>query len=98
MNLLSILGFDSDKLWWYRDLALGSVASIAAMWTIVLLPAKTSFDLKVSVASALIAVACCLVSPNRFVILGIVLGVVAIQGWVAVLIATSIKAWFTALA
>jgi hypothetical protein len=36
MNRLpEALGFDRKRLWWYRDIALGTFSSIAALWAVI---------------------------------------------------------------
>lgn len=85
-HISRVLGYESKKLWWYRDIALGTVASIATLWAVVALCfQKSSFDMKLGILCIFVAVACCLISPNRLVLIMIVFGVVSIQSWFAVI-------------
>ena len=83
-NLKEILGFDMGMLWSYRDTALGTVASIAALWAIVaLLSPPNDFDRHLGVICIAIAIVCCGISPNRGMLVAVVFGFVAAQAWFA---------------
>jgi len=85
-----IFGFDPRRMWWYRDIALGTVAAIATAWVVVgiasLLADPTPFDVGLTLVSALVAIVCCEVSPNRALLFCLAVGFVAVQGWIAVAI------------
>ncbi len=67
-RLADIFGFDAKRTWWYRDLALGTVAAIATLWSIVLFIGNSGgFDFKIAAVCALVAVGACAISPNRLV-------------------------------
>jgi len=85
-------GYDSKKLWWYRDIALGTVASIATLWAVVALGfQKSSFDTKLGFLCIVVAAVCCLVSSNRLVLIMMVFGVVSIQSWFAVIFSLDLR-------
>jgi hypothetical protein len=49
-KIAEIFGFDRKKLWWYRDIALGTVASITALWGVVSLYVEHSnFDTRIGI-------------------------------------------------
>jgi len=97
-KLAEIFGFDSKKLWYYRDLALGTVASIATLWAIVALGfEKGEFDRRVGIICVGIVVVCCALSPNWHLILGVAAGVAAIQGWFAVAFSGDSRSWWVAV-
>lgn len=77
-----VLGFESKKAWWYRDLGLGTVASMATMIALALAYEATLADLGVAIVCAIIAIGCCEISPNRLMLYGASVGVVAIQSWI----------------
>ena len=96
--LRRIFGFDPGMIWWYRDLALGTIASIAMLWAIValFLVEPNDFDRRLGIACVVIAVVCCVISPNRLVLFGMVAGVVAVRGWFAVVLSEGVKGWWIA--
>jgi len=97
-SLADIFGFDRQKLWWYRDIALGTVAAIASLWAVSALAAEQSgYDLKLGIGSAIVALSCCVISPNRLMLFGVVLGVIAIQAWFAVLFSHDSRSWWIAI-
>ena len=81
-TLREVLGFESKKAWWYRDLALGTVASMATMIALAMAYEATLPDLGVAIVCAIIAIGCCEISPNRLILYGASVGVVAIQSWI----------------
>jgi hypothetical protein len=96
-KIAEIFGFDNKKLWWYRDIALGTVASIAALWGEVNLYLEHStFDTKIGIVSVAVSIACCAISPNRLMLFGMVFGVIASQGWFALLVTRDPRCWWIA--
>ncbi len=92
------IGFERKKLWWYRDLALTVTAWMLTGYSVSSLappgdPAERAFGL----ACALMALVACIVSPNRHVIFLNVLGLVAVQGWLAVIRTEDRRAWLLAV-
>jgi hypothetical protein len=82
----------------YRDLVLGTLASIATLWSVTLLfIGDSEFDTRLTIGFALLAAILCLLSPNRKVLVGMVLGVVAVQGWFAILFSRDKRAWIIAV-
>jgi hypothetical protein len=96
-KIAEIFGFDRKKLWWYRDIALGTVASIAALWGVVNLYVEHSnFDTKIGIVSVAVSIACCAISPNRPMLFGMVFDVIASQGWFALLVTRDPRCWWIA--
>lgn len=101
MNWLKgTFGYDERRLWWYRDLALGTVASIAALWSFaeLLFVPYDRFDFRIGLICILVAVACCVISPNRLVLFSMVVAVVALRGWsVVAQFPREIRSWMVAV-
>ena len=98
-SLKEIFGFDGRLAWWYRDLALATIAGIALLEAVALLLVRDgAFDLRVAMACIVIAVVCCLLSPNRHLIFGIAVGIVAVQGWFSVVVTRDHRSWWIASA
>ena len=101
MNWLKgTFGYDERRLWWYRDLALGTLASIAALWSFaeLLFVPYDRFDFRIGLVCILLAVACCVVSPNRLVLFMMVVAVVALGGWFVVArFPREVRSWIVAV-
>jgi hypothetical protein len=96
-KIAEIFGFDRKKLWWYRDIALGTVASITALWGVVSLYVEHSnFDTRIGILSVAVSIACCAISPNRLVLFGVVFGGIASRGWFALLVTRDPRSWWIA--
>jgi hypothetical protein len=97
-RVAEILGFDRKKLWWYRDIALATVAIVGSLWGVVaLFSEKSDFQIRFGTACVVIAAVCCGISPNRLMLLGSVSIVVAVQGWFAVLLSHNQLGWWVAI-
>jgi hypothetical protein len=97
-KLGSIFGFDRRKLWWYRDIALITVAAIMTLWIIVAITGTTSvFNRRVATGAAAIAFLCFLLTPNRLLLFAGVLGIVALQGCFAVVFSGDRRSWLIAV-
>jgi hypothetical protein len=97
-RLAQIFGFDKRKAWWYRDLALTTIAAIMALWAIiVLMEPESSFNRRLGIGSAAIAILCWAITPNRVMLFGGVTGIVALQGWFAVLFSRDARSWWVAV-
>jgi hypothetical protein len=97
-TLIEIFGFDPRRLWWYRDLALGTLASIATLWAVALLASHpANFDRGLGVICLVIGAVCCGISPNRVMLVGMSLGAVAVQGWLAYSFSKDIRFWWIAV-
>jgi len=97
-KLAEIFGFDRQKVWWYRDIALAIFAAIAALWAIVaLVVGQSNFDNALGVGCILVAITCCSISPNRLMLFGSVLGVIAVQGWFSILFSRDSRSWWIAI-
>lgn len=93
-RLLHILGFSRQELGWYRDLALLTIAGIALLWTIIGAEGLWSVwrrggrlewsdaDLKLTMASALVAFTAIVIGPNRALIAMAAVGIVALRSWI----------------
>ena len=93
-----ILGFDKRQMWWYRDIALTTIAAISTLWAIAgVMVGDSAFDKHLAIGSALIAVLCCIVTPNRLIVFGAVVGIVAMQGWFAVTFSGDSRSWSVAV-
>jgi hypothetical protein len=98
-QLAQIFGYDKRGLWWYRDLALTTMAGIMSLWVIIALmgPESSPFTRWLSMGAATIAVLCWIITPNRWLLFGAVVGVVAVQGWFAVLFSNYPRSWWIAI-
>ena len=97
-RLAQIFGFDKRKVWWYRDLALSIVAAIMTLWVVVaLIGPQSAFNRRLGVEAAAIAILCWAITPNRLWLFGVVVAVVAGQGWFAVLFSGDARSWWVAL-
>src|SRR5258708_12125419 len=97
-RVAGIFGFERKKLWWYRDIALATVAIVASLWgVVVLFSEKSDFNIRFGTACVVIAAVCCGISPNRLMLLGSVSTVVAVQGWFAVLLSHNQVGWWVAI-
>jgi hypothetical protein len=99
-GLKETFGYDGRKLWWYRDLALGTIATIAALWSFaeLLFVPYSPIDFRIGLICMLIAVACCVISPNRLVLFILVVAAVAVRGWFVVArFPTEILSWAVAV-
>jgi hypothetical protein len=93
-------GYDARRLWWYRDLTLGTLASIAALWSLsgLLFVPYDPFDFFAGLICILVAVACCVISPNRLMLFMSVVAVVALRGWFVVAqFPREIRSWMVAV-
>jgi hypothetical protein len=85
-RLAQIFGFDKQKVWWYRDLALTTIAAIMTLWVVIaLMGPESSFNWGLAVGSGTIAMLCLALTPNRLMLFGAVMGILAVQSWFAVL-------------
>ncbi len=83
-KIAEIFGYQSRDKRYYLDLALWTVAIIASVWTLGgILSADSEYDGKVTAVSAGVAVAAILLSSNRLVGIGVVLGYFAVRGLIA---------------
>src|SRR5258708_9547224 len=97
-RVAGIFGFERKKLWWYRDIALATVAIVASLWgVVVLFSEKSDFNIRFGTACVVIAAVCCGISPNRLMLVGGVSTVVAVQGWFAVLLSHTQMGWWVAI-
>jgi hypothetical protein len=97
-RLAQIFAFDKRKLWWYRDIALSTVAWIMTSWAIVALTIQNSpFDRRLGMGAAAVAVLCCALTPNRLVLIGIVAGMLAVEGWFAALFTRDPRSYWVAV-
>ncbi len=97
-RLVEVFGFDRKKLWWYRDIALGTFASVAALWAVIsLVTGHSDFDRRLGIACIVIVIVCCGISPNRLMLFGVVIGFIAIQGWFAVSFSHDRRSWLIAV-
>jgi hypothetical protein len=79
-----VFGINRAQLEWYRDLALGTIASIAGLWAVFALGFESSeFDSRLGLICVLVSAVCCSASPNRLVLFGMTVGVISIQGWLS---------------
>jgi hypothetical protein len=97
-RLGQILGFDKRKVWWYRDLALTTVAAIMVAWAIVaLMGPESPFNRRLGIGAAAVAILCWVITPNRLMLFVSVVGFVAVQGWFAVLFSGDARSWWIAI-
>ena len=97
-RLAQIFGFDKGKVGWYRDLALITIAAIMTLWAVVaLIGPESSFNWRLGIGSVAIAILCWAITPNRLMLFGTVVGIVAVQGWFAVLFSGDARSWWIAL-
>jgi hypothetical protein len=97
-RLQEALGFDTKRLWWYRDIALGTFASIAALWAVIsLMIGNSDFDRHLGIACIVIVIVFCGISPNRLMLFGVVVGFIALQGWFAVVFSHDVRSWWIAV-
>jgi hypothetical protein len=97
-RLTEALGFDTKRLWWYRDIALGTFASIAALWAVIsLMIGNSDFDRHLGIACIVIVIVFCGISPNRLMLFGVVVGFIALQGWFAVVFSHDVRSWWIAV-
>ncbi len=97
-RLSDIFGFDKRRLWWYRDLALITIAAIMTLWVIVALTEPSSiFNRRLAIVAASIAILCWMLTPNRLLLFGSVVGIVAFQGWFAVAFSGDRRSWWVAV-
>jgi hypothetical protein len=69
-----------------------------ALWVIVaLMGPQSSFNRRLGMGSVAIAVLCWAITPNRLLLFGVVVGVVAVQGWFAVLFSGDARSWWIAI-
>jgi hypothetical protein len=86
-RLAQIFGFDKQKAWWYRDLALTTIAAIMTLWVVIaLMEPESSFNWRLAVGAGAIAMLCLALTPNRLMLFGAVIGILAVQSWFAVLV------------
>jgi hypothetical protein len=97
-RLAQILGFDRQKVWWYRDLALTTVAAIMTLWVVIaLMGPKSSFNWRLGIGSAAVAILCWALTPNRLMLFGTVVGILAVQSWFAVIFSGNPRSWWVAV-
>ncbi len=83
-KIAEIFGYQSRDRRYYLDLALWTVAIIASVWTLGgILSAGSEYDRKVTAVSAGVAVTAIMLSSNRLVGIGVVLGYFAVRGLIA---------------
>lgn len=93
-----IFGFDRKRVWWYRDLALTVIAAIMSPWvSSSLLGEASSFSHRLAVGAAVVAILCWVITPNRLMLFVAVMGIVAVQGWFAVLFSHDVRSWWIAI-
>lgn len=97
-RIARIFGFERRKLWWYRDLALTTIAAIMALWAIAALTQpESSYNRRLGIGAAAVAILCWAITPNRRIIFIAVAGIVAVQGWFAVVVSRDIRSLWIAL-
>ena len=97
-RLAQIFGFDKQKVWWYRDLALITIAAIMSLWAVVaLIGPESLFNRRLGIGSVAIAILCWAITPNRLMLFGTVVGIVAVHGWFAVLFSGDARSWWIAV-
>lgn len=97
-RLAQIFGFDKRKIWWYRDLALITIAAVMALWSITtLMGPESAFNWRLGIGAAAVAILCCAITPNRLMLFVAVVGIVAVQGWFAVLFSGDSRSWWIAV-
>ena len=83
-SLRDVFGIERGMIWSLRDTALVTIASISAAWSVLfLLSWRDSFDLKVGLASLMLAVIACTISSNRIALYPVPLAFVAVEAWLA---------------
>jgi hypothetical protein len=93
-----IFGFDKRKMWWYRDLPLSTVAAIMALWAVIgFMDGGSTFDRHVAVGATAAVILCFALTPNRAILLGMVVGFVATQAWFAVVFSGDPRSWWIAV-
>ena len=97
-RLTHIFGFDKQKVWWYRDLSLTTIAAIITLWVVIaLMGPKSSFNWWLGTGSAAVAILCWALTPNRLMLFGTVVGILAVQGWFAVIFSGDPRSWWVAV-
>jgi hypothetical protein len=97
-KLAEVLGFDRNKLWWYRDIALIMVAAVAALWGVsCLYLVRSDFNTKVGISSVIVSIICCAISPNRPLLFCAVFTIVAASGWLALVVTRDSQAGWIAI-
>jgi hypothetical protein len=97
-NFKKIIGWESNKLGWYRDIALSTIASVALGWAAVLfLSGMGPFDFKLGIYSLLLVGLCIALSPNRILIATVAVGFVGIQAWFSVFFSGDVRSWWLAI-
>ena len=97
-KLAQVFGFDRRKVGWYRDLALTTFAAIMSLCAIAAFAIeKSPFDRRLGIGALVIAVACWVITPNKAMLFGAVVLIVALQGWFAVLFSRDARSWWVAL-
>jgi len=97
-RLAQIFGFDKQKVWWYRDLALTTIAAVMTLWVVIaLMGPESSFNFRLAIGSGAIAILCWALTPNRLMLFGTVVGILAVQSWFAVLFSGDHRGWWIAV-
>jgi hypothetical protein len=81
------LGYDRKQLWWYRDLALGSVSAFAATFIAgTFISELNRYNIIVGIVNLVVFLVCLKLTPNWGIPFGMGVGWVAFSGWYGALI------------
>ena len=90
------LEYHRSQLGWYRDLALGTVATFASMFVVgTLLSEFGHFELMVGSVSLIVLLICIWLTPNWGIPLGGALGFIALSSWYGAIVRGDVRGyWF----